>query len=265
MGAHPNKHTHTQKEMLSAAAAPGGQKRKRGGGEVEVVVCPSAFPDFSTVGGSTSRRLERSRRERDNNVGDDNRRHGGFQGHGVVVGRYAKDHRKRRKDDDGSSPPELDVQETIREIHKFGAGGVTGAMRKNHENAEYEKLTGRTAKRQKIPTRILVGMRQKATRREERRKMEERESGVVGSSSSSSSSRGTTTTTAKKKRGAKNDKRPSDDAKKAVGPRGVFGSNRARNTGDRRKMSPRSFGPSPDVGFMLKGILKVKQPPGGGR
>jgi hypothetical protein len=260
--------------MLSAAA-PGQKKRKRGG-EVEVVVCPSAFPDFSTVGGSTSRRLERSRRGRDN-VDDDNRRRG-FQGRGGGgggggggrVGRYARDRKGGKDDDDGGSPPELDVQETIREIHKFGAEGFTGAMRKNHQNAEYEKLTGRTTKRQKIPTKILVGMRQKATKREDRRKREERESGVVGSSSSSSQgTTTTTTTTTKKKRGAKNDKRPSDDAKRgggaAVGPRGVFGSNRARNTGDRRKMSSRSFGPSPDVGFMLKGILKVKQPPGGGR
>ena len=237
--------------MMQSAAA--GQKRKRGG-EVEVVVCPSAFPDFATVGGSTSRRLERSRREHDNDDGDGRRPRGGGGGR---VGRYAKD---RKKKDDGA-PPELDVQETIREIHKFGAGGFTGAMRKSHQNNEYEKLTGRTTKRQKIPTKILVGMRQKATKREDRRKREERDSGVVGTTSSSSS-QGT-----KKKRGAKNDKRPSDDARKAgaaVGPRGVFGSNRARNTGDRRKMSSRSFGPSPDVGFMLKGILKVKQPPGGG-
>jgi hypothetical protein len=232
--------------MQSAAA----QKRKCGG-EVEVVVCPSAFPDFATVGGSTSRRLERSRRGELDNDYDDRRRRDGGGGRG----RYAKNGKKRKDD---SAPPELDVQETIREVHKFGAEGFTGAMKRSHANAEYEKLTGRTAKRQKIPTKILVGMRQKAMKREERRKQEERESGVVGHNSTSST-QGT-----KKKRGAKRDKRPNDDAKAgAVGPRGVFGSNRARNTGDRRKMSSRSFGPSPDVGFMLKGILKVEQPPGG--
>ena len=131
--------------MQSAAA---GQKRKRGA-EVEVVVCPPAFPDFATVGGSTSRRVERSRHELGN---DDERRRRGGGGGGGGRGRYAKDGKGGR---DGPSPPELDVQETIREVHKFGAEGFTGAMRKSHQNAEYEKLTGRTAKRQKIPTSLL--------------------------------------------------------------------------------------------------------------
>jgi hypothetical protein len=238
-----------QSNQTRTAAA--GNKRKRGG-EVELVVCPSAFPDFTTVGGSTSRRRERSRRELDDR--DDDRRRGG-------VGE-----RRRRSNDDGKSDrPELDVQETIREVHKFGAMGFTGARKRSHQNAEYEKLTGRTAKRQKIPTKILVGMRQKAMKREERQKREERESGVVGHSTTSSSSHGntTTTTTTTKKKRAKRDKRPpSDDVGAGAGPRGVFGSNRSRNTGDRRKMSSRSFGPSPDVGFMLKGILKVKHPGG---
>ena len=39
---------------------------------------------------------------------------------------------------------------------------------------------------------------------------------------------------------------------------GPFGANRARNKGDRRKMTSRSFGPTPDVGFMHKGMLKAK-------
>ncbi|KAL3761902.1 hypothetical protein ACHAW5_006131 [Stephanodiscus triporus] len=222
-----------QSNQSRTAAA--GTKRERGG-EVEVVVCPSAFPDFTTVGGSTSRRRERSRRELD------------------VAGERLR--RRQRSADDGKGDrPELDVQETIREVHKFGAGGFTGARKRSHQNAEYEKLTGRTAKRQKIPTKILVGMRQKAMKREERQKREERESGVVGHSTTT-----TTTTTTKKKK--KRDKRPSDDVRAGAGPRGVFGSNRARNTGDRRKMSSRSFGPSPDVGFMLRGILKVKHPGG---
>jgi hypothetical protein len=212
-----------------------GQKRKRT--EVEVVVCPSAFPDFTTVGGSTSRRRENLRNDNDSrrNKKDD----GGW---------------KNNKKDDGR-PPALDVQETIREVHKFGATGFTDKKQKKaHKNDEYEKLTGRTVKRQKIPTKILVGMRKKAIKREEREKREMRESGVVDHHTSGTSS----LTNKKKKRDNKNDKKPSDNV--GVGPRGVFGSNRARNKGERRKMSARSFGPSPDVGFMLKGVLKVKNP-----
>ncbi|KAL3822810.1 hypothetical protein ACHAXA_005975 [Cyclostephanos tholiformis] len=238
--------------MQSAA----GQKRKRGGGEVEVVVCPSAFPDFSTVGGPTSRGTER----RSRSVAREQRRDDRPRGGRVGGGRYYAN------DDggvDGSSPPTLDVQETIREVHKFGSTGFTGSMKRSHEDAEYARLTGRTTKRQKIPTRIIVGMRKKAMKREERKKNEERESGVVGHHSTTTTSRGMTTTTTTTTKKKKRDKRPRDDGGGGVGPRGVFGSNRARNTGDRRKMSSRSFGPSPDVGFMLKGILKVKQSPVG--
>ena len=205
-----------------------------------MVVCPSAFPDFTTVGGSTSRRREKLRTDNDSrrNKKDDGMRY----------------NNKKNKDD--GRPPALDVQETIREVHKFGATGFTDKQQKKaHKNDEYEKLTGRTVKRQKIPTKILVGMRKKAMKREEREKREMRESGVVSHTTSGTSS---SLTKNKKKRDNKRDKKSSD--KVGVGPRGVFGSNRARNKGERRKMSSRSFGPSPDVGFMLKGVLKVKNP-----
>jgi hypothetical protein len=215
-----------------------GHKRKRT--EVEVVVCPSAFPDFTTVGGSTSRRREKLRNDNDS-------RRGGRSGDGM---------RYNNKNKDDGRPPALDVQETIREVHKFGATGFTDKQQKKaHKNDEYEKLTGRTVKRQKIPTKILVGMRKKAMKREEREKREMRESGVVSHTTSGTSS---SLTNKKKKRDNKRDKKSSDNV--GVGPRGVFGSNRARNKGERRKMSSRSFGPSPDVGFMLKGVLKVKNP-----
>ena len=193
---------------------------------VEVVVCPSAFPDFTTVGGSTSRRREQQRR-------------GGIN----------KYHDDKLKDKGG--PPELDVQETIREVHRFGAEGFTGTQKKSHQNAEYERLTGRTAKRQKIPTKILVGMRKKAMKREERLKKEMMESGVVSHHSSSTQQQGK-----KKWR-----KRQIEEEQGKGGASGVFGSNRARNKGDRRKMDSGSFGPAPDVGFMHKGMLKVKKRP----
>jgi hypothetical protein len=203
-----------------------GKKRKR---EVQVVVCPSAFPDFATVGGSTSRRIQKER--------------GG--------GTSQKD---RNSTKDGSSTTttglELDVQQTIREVHKFGATGFQGSQKKSHEKAEYEWLTGRVQKRQKIPTKILVGMRQKAMKREERHKKELQESGVVSHKSGNKSS----ANKAKKKR---------RDDEPQPGPgvvQGVFGSNSRKKKGNRRSMNPGSFGPAPDVGFMRKGMLRVKQP-----
>jgi hypothetical protein len=181
------------------------------------VVCPTAFPDFTTVGGSTSRK-----------------RHG-----------------TQRSSSTSQPPPqaaapELDVQETIREVHKFGAQAFTGHEQKRHEASEYERITGRMQKRQKIPTKILVGMRKKALKREERQKAELKESGVVSHHTASLSGN------KKKKKAEKEELRPGEI-------RGVFGSKKSRNRGDRRKMSSKAFGPAPSVGFMKKGMLRVKE------
>ena len=176
-------------------------KRKR---EVQVVSCPSDFPDFTTVGGSTSRRRNGTTKRNKNNL-------------------------------EPKTPPELDVQETIREIHKFGATGFTGNQQKEHEASEYERITGRQQKRQKIPTKILVGMRKKALKREEKRVAEMKESGVV---------------THQRK---KEELRPGEI-------RGVFGAKNSKKRGDRRSMRSSSFGPAPSNGFMKKGMLRVKEP-----
>ena len=216
----------------SSTASAGGVKRKRK--EVQVVVCPSAFPDFTTVGGSTSRRREQQRS-------------------GTSHGISSRDTRDSNKDEHVTKGPELDVQETIREIHKFGAEGFTGKQKKSHQAAEYERLTGRVAKRQKIPTKILVGMRKKAMKREEREKQELKESGVVGHYSTNNTAAASSGGSSKKKKR----KQKEEEVGGAV-VQGPFGANRARNKGDRRKMTSRSFGPTPDVGFMHKGMLKAK-------
>lgn len=101
-------------------------------------------------------------------------------------------------------------------------------------------------KRQKIPTKILVGMRKKALKREERQKAELKESGVVSHHTTSLSGN------KKKKKAEKEELRPGEI-------RGVFGSKKSRNRGDRRKMSSKAFGPAPSVGFMKKGMLRVKE------
>jgi hypothetical protein len=202
-----------------------GKKRKR---EVQVVVCPSAFPDFATVGGATSRRLQKER-------GIPQKDRGNCQ---VAT------------TSNNTSGLELDVQQTIREVHKFGASGFQGSQKKIHQNAEYEWLTGRAQKRQKIPTKILVGMRQKALKREERQMKELQESGVVSHQFINKSSAN----------GKKRKKKRRDDETQGPGVQGVFGSNNRSKKGNRRTMDSRSFGPAPDVGFMRKGMLRVKQP-----
>ena len=208
-----------------------GKKRKR---QVQVVVCPSAFPDFATVGGSTSRRDQRER--------------------GIILP-------SKHTDPTSSGGVELDVQQTIREIHKFGATGFQGTQKKTHDKETYEWLTGgRTQKRQKIPTKILVGMRQKALKREERLKRELKESGVVSHHHQANNNNSNKSLSASAK--ARNKKRKEEEQPKA-GPgfvQGVFGSNSRKNKkGNRRSMDAGSFGPAPDVGFMKKGVLRVKR------
>ena len=216
------------------------KKRKRK--EVQVVVCPSAFPDFTTVGGSTSRRKEQQRRGTSSGID--------------FLDNSNKGNRKLKDDDDDKRAvaPALDVQETIREIHKFGAEGFTGKQKKSHEASEYERLTGREVKRHKMPTKIVTGMRRKAMKREAKLQQELKESGVVSHYSATNSSSTSTTaggSNSKKKRRKQNEEE--------TGPTGVFKSNRRRNKGERRDMSSQDFGPSPSVGFMSKGMLKVKQ------
>lgn len=183
-------------------------KQKR---EVQVVVCPTAFPDFTQVGGSTSRRRSGAKRP------------------------------SPFREAAAKAAPELDVQETIREVHKFGATGFTGNQQKQHTASEYERITGRQQKRQKIPTKILVGMRKKAIKREERMQAEIKESGVVSHHA------------AGKKKAVKDELKPGEI-------RGVFGAKKSRKKGDRREMRSNNFGPAPTVGFMKKGMLRVKEP-----
>ena len=221
----------SKKESASSSTTTS-KKRKRK--EVQVVVCPSAFPDFTTVGGSTSRRKEQQRRGTSSGIDFLN----------------SKNNNSRHKDDDKRLAPALDVQETIREIHKFGAEGFTGKQKKSHEASEYERLTGREIKRHKMPTKIVVGMRAKARKREARLQQELKESGVVSHYSATNSSSTSTATGSKKKRRKQNEE--------DTGPTGVFKSNRRRNKGERRNMSSQDFGPTPSVGFMHKGMLKVK-------
>ncbi len=97
-------------------------------------------------------------------------------------------------------------------------------------------------------------MRQKALKREERQKKELKESGVV----SHHQTNNTKSSSAK----ARNKKRREDEPKAGPGVvQGVFGSNSRKNKkGNRRSMDVGSFGPAPDVGFMKKGVLRVKRP-----
>ena len=76
-----------------------------------------------------------------------------------------------------------------------------------------------------------------------------KESGVVNHMGSGSGK--------KKKRSSSDSKKDGNELRPGE-IRGVFGAKNSRNKGDRRKMSSKSFGPAPSVGFMKKGMLRVK-------
>jgi len=195
-------------KKLSAAGAASasscaGKKRQRKA--VKVVVCPSAFPDFTSIGGSsppprsapTQRGNDRSSRGPD------------------------RDSRGKTY-----SSADVDFEEAIREVHALGSTAFAGKQARKHKQTQYKELTGRDMKRQKVPLPIARGIKKKRAEREARAEAEAKEAGVVRDSSKSKA--------VKKAKTYSEERRKSDSMKAA-------------------------YGPSPDVGYMKGGVLRVKK------
>lgn len=204
------------KSSSSAAAAAardasfaGGGSKKRQRKEVQVVMCPSAFPDFRSIDGST-------RRSSNSNSSSAAASRGG-----------------RRDGKSVSSPHvtaggnEIDMDEAIREVHALGSTGFARKQARKHKEAQYKALTGQDMKRQKVPLPIVRGIKRKRAEREARAEAEQKEAGVV------------TSTNSKKNRDRQKAKAYSQERRKS----------------DSMRMA---YGPSPDVGFMKGGVLRVK-------
>ena len=116
----------------------------------------------------------------------------------------------------------LDWHDTAHEIRSLGATAFVGQQKRNYQDEQYEKLTGRKQKKQHVPFPIQMGIRKKAAQRLERQLAEAKASGLVLPKSMTSK------TNAKKKR-------------------------------DERSRTSRIHGPAPSVGFMSKGVLRVKK------
>jgi len=187
---------------VASAASGGSKKRQRK--EVQVVMCPSAFPDFRSIDGSTRRSANSSSS-------------GGAAAAATV----------RRGGRDGKSS-EIDMEEAIREVHALGSTGFAGKQARKHKEAQYKALTGRDMKRQKVPLPIVRGIKKKRAEREARAEAEQREAGVI------------TSTNSKKDRDRKKAKAYSQERRKSDSMR-------------------TAYGPSPDVGFMKGGVLRVKR------
>jgi Domain of unknown function (DUF4602) len=136
----------------------------------------------------------------------------------------------------------LDWNETVREVHKFGASGWkqdtnlfdptahlaagTSSLsdRKKHrlhKEEEYKRLTGREMKHHSVPLPIVRGIKKKAKQREQRQLQEAKEAGIILPLTASSF-------------------RTKQEEKKRTN----FTTNRV-------------YGPAPSIGFVKQGVFRV--------
>mmetsp|Transcript_37777 Transcript_37777/g.43152 ORF Transcript_37777/g.43152 Transcript_37777/m.43152 type:complete len:178 (-) Transcript_37777:135-668(-) len=123
--------------------------------EVLVVQCPTDFPSHSEKSADNTR-LEDS---------------------------YTKRRSRKRKE------KHLDWSQTAREIHSYGATAFKGKQKRDYENEQYKMLTGREKKQQKVPVKIVRGIKKKRVQREKREAELAREAGLVVPESSMKKSR----------------------------------------------------------------------------
>ena len=192
---------------VASGASGGSKKRQRK--DVQVVMCPSAFPDFRSIDGSTRRSANSS-----------------SSGGAAAVRRGGRDGKSSASAAAGGNV--IDMDEAIREVHALGSTGFAGKQARKHKEAQYKALTGRDMKRQKVPLPIVRGIKKKRAEREARAEAEQREAGVI------------TSTNSKKDRDRKKAKAYSQERRKSDSMR-------------------TAYGPSPDVGFMKGGVLRVKR------
>lgn len=199
----------TQKGGTSTSVAPPKPKR-----EVQVVTCPGAFP-ISTKPQSARKR------PREDDEGPLSRNIGRSSSSDKRNIRDKRDGRDKRNgsNDTSSSTKLLDWHDTAKEIRAYGATAFVGQQKRDYEDEQHLRLTGRHKKRPKVPLPIVRGIRKAAARREVIAREEARKAGVVLPKDAFSAKA---------------------EAKKAS-----------------RDAVYRSHGPAPNIGFMKGGVFRV--------
>ncbi|CAJ1942600.1 unnamed protein product [Cylindrotheca closterium] len=122
------------------------QKPKR---QIEIVRAPGAFPISTTA---------RARKR----------------------GREATVERNEEPQTNSGRPSKLlDWDDTAKEIRAYGATAFVGKQKRNYQDEEYLKLTGRQKKKPQTPLPILRGIKKAAAKREAKERQEAREAGIV--------------------------------------------------------------------------------------
>lgn len=120
---------------------------------------------------------------------------------------------------------DIDIREATKEIRSLAATGFERKTRRAYEDEQYQLLTGRKKKKHMVPLPIVRGIRKKAQQREARAIQEAREAGLV------------------------------------LPPTQKNHKEKATSKRDKETSMRRVHGPAPSVGFMSKGVLRLKEKP----
>ena len=114
----------------------------------------------------------------------------------------------------------LDWNETTRQVRSLASTAFMGKTKRHYQQEEYERLTGRKMKEQKVPIDIVRGIRKKARERQEKLVEEARLNGIV-----------LATTT-----------------------RGLMRDDKRKNN----NRSSHASGPAPSIGYVKSGVYRFK-------
>lgn len=115
----------------------------------------------------------------------------------------------------------FDFDTSVREVHELGSSQFTGKLKRELEADQFRALVGREKKKEKVPVKIVRGIKKAAAKRVARQEKEAKESGLVTAK---------TGKTKLKKKFSEQNRRDS-----------------------------RLHGPAPTTGFMSKGVLRVSK------
>jgi hypothetical protein len=134
--------TSSNKPTIFKSSTTSGKKRRR---EVQVVTCPSDFPQDPRTTASRARPPERRN--------------------------LSEQHEKKQKF--------LDWNETAREVRTLGSQAFMGKEKREYRQEEYARLTGRDEKQHRVPLPIQRGIKKKAAKRLEKQREEARQAPTV--------------------------------------------------------------------------------------
>jgi hypothetical protein len=123
--------------------------------EVQVVSCPSPFPISDPTKRKRPREIPTSRED------------------------YKKNKAQSSSRKKGKSSGLLDWHDTAKEIRNYGATAFVGKQKRNYEDEQHFKLTGRHKTKQRVPLPIVRGIKKAAAKREARVREEARAAGIV--------------------------------------------------------------------------------------